>query len=329
MSNQEEEGPPSASFSEDNAVQHPSRTVTNTKNKTAGNKHSSRGFTSEEEEDEDDIKPVRSTRRNRPALIALSSSDDSPQPQKIERAITPMRKSRLFQRRLQPSSTPPESDSEYPISRLQQKVSDSLQSTRDMNGGPGIEVGSSEAQKAKKGAKSGWISDGNESSSSEDVVATPVRRHNTFKRNQHSTRVNAHVEEDELSENLKEELEDLQEDSTPLRSTRSREGSIVSERSKRQQKLEELKRRRAGKSGKSQIEEEQDEWDENNESESSGPEPIHYATRRGTNLDEYEDDFIDNKDDMLGVDLGVAEVPLEFTYHINKKPFEHFKTKIK
>lgn len=50
--------------------------------------------------------------------------------------------------------------------------------------------------------------------------------------------------------------------------------------------------------------------------------------RRNDNLDEYEDDFLDDEDDALGVDLGVAGVPLQFTYHANKKPFEHFKTEV-
>ena len=45
-------------------------------------------------------------------------------------------------------------------------------------------------------------------------------------------------------------------------------------------------------------------------------------------LDEDEDDFLDDENDTVGVDLGMAGVPLEFTYHINKKPFEHFKTEI-
>ena len=50
--------------------------------------------------------------------------------------------------------------------------------------------------------------------------------------------------------------------------------------------------------------------------------------RRGGNLDEYEADFVDDEDDTVGVDLGREGVPLEFTYHANKKPFENFKTEI-
>ena len=51
--------------------------------------------------------------------------------------------------------------------------------------------------------------------------------------------------------------------------------------------------------------------------------------RSNYNLDEYENDFLDDdNDDALGVDLGVAGVPLEFTYHANKKPFDHFKTEV-
>ena len=51
--------------------------------------------------------------------------------------------------------------------------------------------------------------------------------------------------------------------------------------------------------------------------------------RRNDNLDEYEDDFVVHEgDDAVGVDLGRAGVPLEFTYHANKKPFDHFKTEV-
>ena len=158
-------------------------------------------------------------------------------------------------------------------------------------------------------------------------MATPVRKRNPTAQVQPPARDADHEKETESSDDLQGELEDLQEADTPLRSTRTRVGAIVSERSKRQQKLEELRRRRAGIREESQEEYEQ-EQEEDEETDLSGPEPIHHAMRRGGDLDQYEDDFVDDDDDKMGVDLGVAGVPLEFTYHANKKPFEHFKTEI-
>ena len=297
--------------------------MTTSDTQTAEIKYSSRSSASEE--DDDDIRPVRSARRNRPALINLSSSDDSPQPQTPEKAVTPVKKSRLHQRHSRASISFSGAESEAPMTRLQQKVSNSLNASHHPNGGLGKEAGSAKARSAMEGSRSIQISDGTQSTSSEEAVVTPVRRRRTLIRTP-STRVNDHTEDNELSDDLQEELEDLQGTGTPLRNTRTRDGPIRSERSKRQQKLEELKRRRAGI--KENSEEEEDEWEENDESELSGSEPLHHVMRRGHNLDEYEADFMDDEDDKIGVDLGVAGVPLEFTYHANKKPFEHFKTEV-
>lgn len=43
------------------------------------------------------------------------------------------------------------------------------------------------------------------------------------------------------------------------------------------------------------------------------------------NLDEYEEDFIEDNDDTIGVPLGLDDIPLEFTRHAHKKPIEYFK----
>lgn len=109
-----------------------------------------------------------------------------------------------------------------------------------------------------------------------------------------------------------------------LRRTRTRGRQDTSERSKRQRKLEELRQRRAGVNAENDEEGEESADDDSE----SGYEPIQYAMRRGGNLDKYEDDFLDDENDTVGVDLGVAGVPLEFTYHAKKKPFEHFKTEV-
>ena len=107
-----------------------------------------------------------------------------------------------------------------------------------------------------------------------------------------------------------------------MQSSRTRGRQDTSERSKRQRKLEELRRRRAGLQSNS---EEENSIDDDFQSE---PESIDHAMHRTDNLDEYEDDFVDDENAALGVDLGVAGVPLQYTYHANKKPFAHFKTEI-
>lgn len=291
--------------------------------------HSSISFTSEEEDD----MPVRSARRTRPAPITLSS-ENSPQPQTPEKPVTPMKRPRLFQKCTQAGTSPLESDSEDPTRKIRQKLSISPRSSRTTNDGSRAKPRPSEAESAKKIVEPVVISDGSEESSSEDIVVTPVRKRKTAAQIQSSTRATGLQEEEETPDDLQGELEDLQETGTPLRSTRTRDGPIVSERSKRQQKLEELRRRRAGIREESQEEDEQDEQDDIDdiddidEADLSGPEPIHHAMRRGGNLDQYEDDFVDDDDDNVGVDLGVAGVPLHLTYHSNKKPFEHFKTEI-
>ena len=283
---------------------------------------------------EDDDMPVRSARRNRPAPIT-PSSDDSPQLQTLQEHVTPVKRVRLFRGSTQAGTSPFETDSEASARKVQQSHSVSPHSAQATNGANGKGAGQPGVRKAKKKSNTIVISDGGEDSSSEDVVVTPVRkRRNTAQI--HSPIEEIRHEEEESSDDLQGELEDLQETGTPLRSTRTRDGPIVSERSKRQQKLEELRRRRAGIREESEREEfeEEDEHDEqsdnyeNDDAELSGPEPIHHAMRRGGSLDHYEDDFVDDDDDKIGVDLGVAGVPLEFTYHANKKPFEHFKTEI-
>ncbi|KAL8946195.1 MAG: hypothetical protein Q9222_007380, partial [Ikaeria aurantiellina] len=57
--------------------------------------------------------------------------------------------------------------------------------------------------------------------------------------------------------------------------------------------------------------------------EDSGTERIRQAIT--FNLDEYEEDFVDDEDDTIGVPANLEEIPLEFTRHANKKPIEHFK----
>lgn len=110
-----------------------------------------------------------------------------------------------------------------------------------------------------------------------------------------------------------------------IRKNRTRGRQDNSERSKRQRKLEELRQRRAGIRADTDEDNGEDSFRDASESE---PESIDHAMRRTENLDEYEDDFVDDDDDIVGVDLGSAGIPLQFTRHANKKPFEHFKTEV-
>ncbi|KAL8712139.1 MAG: hypothetical protein Q9220_003573 [cf. Caloplaca sp. 1 TL-2023] len=97
------------------------------------------------------------------------------------------------------------------------------------------------------------------------------------------------------------------------------------EKSARQLQLDQLRKRRAGKavpisldsSSNSDVNEITDP------DEDSGTERVRQAIT--SNLDEYEEDFLDDDDDTLGVPAGLEDIPLEFTRHANKKPIEHFK----
>ena len=281
------------------------------------------GFTSEE----DDDMPVRSARRTRPVPVTLSSNDSS-QVQRPRNIMTPTKSSRLLPKDTEIGGSPNETDSEAPTGNLPQKHSRSPKSYRKTNAGTKTKARPSKARKAKETVEPIVISDKSEDSSCEDEVVTPFRKRRSVAQVQPPARDTDHEEEAESSDDLQGELEDLQETGTPLRRNSTRNGAFVSERSKRQQKLEELRRRRAGIREESEEEFEHEEQEENEETDLSGPDPIHHAMRRGDNLDQYEDDFVDDEDDKMGVDLGVAGVPLEFTYHANKKPFEHFKTEI-
>lgn len=303
--------------------------ITGVNTKIRNDEESSHSITSE---DDDDM-PVRSTKRNRPAPIILSS-DDNLQEETSQPPVTPKKRSRLLPRYTQAASSSSESDGEAPTARLRQKLSMSPVSQKSSSGGPRTRAKLSEARRENQISTPVVISDGSEETSSDEVVVTPVRRRKSTVQDQYPSHKPDTKAGNESSDDLQGELEDLRGTGTPLRSTLTRDGPILSERGKRQQKLEELKRRRAGireASHKENDETDQDyqaQTDEVDEADYSEPQPIHHALQRASNLDEYEDDFVDDADDKVGVDLGVAGVPLEFTYHANKRPFEHFKTEI-
>ena len=317
---------------EENGVRESLQPIAGVNTKTGDGGGSSHSITSE---DDDDM-PVRSTKRNRPVPIMLSS-DDNVQQETSQSPVTPKKRSRPFQRYKQAGSSSSESDSEAPTARLRQKLSISPVSKQSSNGGPRTRARPSEAKRENQPSTPVVISDGSEETSSEEVVVTPVRRRKSAVQDQYSSRKADNKADSESSDDLQGELEDLRGTGTPLQSTRTRDGPIPSERGKRQQKLEELRRRRAGIREASQEEDDEtdqdyqgyyDEIDEIDDVDYSEPQSVHHALQRGSNLDEYEEDFVDDEDDKVGVDLGVAGVPLEFTYHANKRPFEHFKTEI-
>ena len=326
VSESKKESPLRRNSYEINCVRESLRPIAGVNTKIRDNGGSSHSITSE---DDDDM-PVRSTKRNRPVPVMLSS-DDNVHQETFQAPVTPKKRSRPFQRYTQAGSSSSESDGKAPTARLRQKLSISPVSKHCSTGGPRSRARSSEARRENQLSTPVVISDGSEEASSEEVVVTPVRRRKSAVQDQYSSRKPDNKADDESSDDLQGELEDLRGTGTPFQSTRTRDGPILSERSKKQQKLEELRRRRAG------IRQEEDdetgpdyqaENDEIDEADDSEPQPIHHGLQRGSNLDEYEEDFVDDEDDKVGVDLGVAGVPLEFTYHANKRPFEHFKTEI-
>ncbi|KAL8897310.1 MAG: hypothetical protein Q9207_007275 [Kuettlingeria erythrocarpa] len=109
----------------------------------------------------------------------------------------------------------------------------------------------------------------------------------------------------------------------------------TTELSTRQKRLELLRRRHAGKNQQSPS-------DNELEIEGGGPSPQANLITLGDpdedsdqdpplrggeaqNLDEYEEDFVVDDSDTLGVPAALDEIPLQFTRHSHKKPIEHFK----
>jgi len=255
-------------------------------------------------ESEEDIVPVRSGRRPKAALIQLSSGDDNSTSRAVQDPVTPKKTSNTRHGRVMlVNGSSDETETEAPASKLRQKLSISPKILKD----PFV------------------VSDKGEDISSEDDVVTSVRRRRNTAPLRTPTEEFEQAEGDS-PEDLQDEVEDLQGTSDiEIKETRTRGRQDKSGRSIRQQKLEELRRRRAGIRKES---EEEGEHDPTTEDEASEPEPVQQVMRRGDDLDEYEEDFVDDENETLGIDLGRAGVPLEFTYHANKKTIDHFTTEI-
>ena len=222
------------------------------------------------------------------------------------------------------------SEAEIPTRKLRQELSISPQSQRagysDHKGTRRLKraVSNKDASNAEEPVN---VSDANDDSSSDDVVVTPARRR----------RSTAQIPSPQKSENpsandtedLEDEVNDLQGSNTELRSTRTRGWQVNSARSIRQQKLEELKKRRAGLRDGS---EEESEYSQSDDASGSGPKPIHHAMHGGDDLGESEDDFVVDDDEALGVEADTEAlrhtIPIQFTRHANKKTIEHFKDEV-
>ncbi|KAI4214180.1 MAG: hypothetical protein LQ351_003265 [Letrouitia transgressa] len=110
---------------------------------------------------------------------------------------------------------------------------------------------------------------------------------------------------------------------------------IATEKTIRQKQLELLKRRRSGnKPIELSSDSEGDEVASATHSRNNGEPSEEYedsdtaAMRQAisTNLDEYEGDFVvDDGENLLGGPADLDDIPIEFTRHAIKKPFEHFK----
>ena len=174
------------------------------------------------------------------------------------------------------------------------------------------------------------------SSDEEDAPIRSARRHRVLPIALSSDEDSNHSTGNDSELDLQDEVDDLKgTGDIEIREKRTRDAPGNSARNARQQKLEELRRRRAGiPEGGDQKEDEEEEGEENDSdvAEVSEPEDIHHAMRRGSNLDEYEEDFLDDDDVTLGVEMdGEAlrrAIPIEFTHHANKKTIEHFKDEV-
>ena len=164
-----------------------------------------------------------------------------------------------------------------------------------------------------------------ESASEDEVIPLTPSRKLMNKARSAAVHVKHDKYQDNHSDDLADEVAALDDPDKEFRESRTRGRQANSERSRRQHKLEELRQRRAGVQASTEDESWAGSLGHASESET---ESVDYAMHRIENLDEYEDEFVDDEDDTLGVDLGVAGVPLEYTYHANKKPFDHFKTEV-
>ncbi|KAL9033442.1 MAG: hypothetical protein Q9214_007516 [Letrouitia sp. 1 TL-2023] len=107
------------------------------------------------------------------------------------------------------------------------------------------------------------------------------------------------------------------------------------EKTTRQKQLDVLKRRRSGNkaielsSGSEDDEAASATHSRNNDELSEEYEDSDTAAMRqaiSTNLDEYEEDFVvDDGENLLGGPANLDDIPIEFTRHALKKPFESFK----
>ena len=280
---------------------------------------------------EEDIAPVRRARRKRPPPITVSS-DEASDLQTAQQLVTPKTKQRSrLQCHIEKRQPSGESGAEISTKKLKEGLSISPQSqssSRLAKTGPKSSHSNSPSRERRNSKGPVIGTNENEGSSSDDVVATPVRR----RRSTAQIPLPPRKSDDSSAsgtEDLEDEVNNLHGSDTDLRNTRTRGKQANSARDTRQQKLEELRKRRAG------IREgivEASGQNESDDANTSVSEPMHHVMRRGVDLDEYEDDFVDDDDEALGVEVDVEAlrriIPIEYTHHVNKKTIEHFKDEI-
>lgn len=129
-----------------------------------------------------------------------------------------------------------------------------------------------------------------------------------------------------------EELADA-EDGVELGSRRTRGRQGTSARSKRLEGLAKLRQRRAGvlevsdEEESEGVDENKGEVDDAVEDDTPDEDFACVMDEPNRTLDDYESDFVEDDGD-IGIDLIRNGVPLRFTSHANKKPFDYFKDEV-
>ena len=180
------------------------------------------------------------------------------------------------------------------------------------------------------------------SDASGEEIVTPARKRRLARTSATSQKAQSEDAISQTAEDLQEDIDDLKD--TELRSHRTRATNRTPKKTKAQQQLELLRRRRAGQ----RTADASSELDDISKSPSMHKAPHNWATasseaeasdeleqdddsnpileQQGEDLDQYDDDFVvDDDSEALGVPHELSEIPLEFTRHAHKKPYEHFK----
>ena len=221
------------------------------------------------------------------------------------------------------------------LARKALQVSDD--EARDANGGMNS---GSRANESQDVPASLIIPDSSDASGEE--IVTPARKRRLARASATLQKAQSEDAISQTAEDLQGDVDDLKD--TELRSHRTRATNRTPKKTKAQQQLELLRRRRAGQrtadasselddmskspsmhkapQNRASASSEAEASDELEQDDDSNP----MLEQQGEDLDEYDNDFVvDDDGEALGVPHDVSEMPLEFTRHAHKKPYEHFK----